>query len=131
MTYLRGMNLTMRDVLASPQIESLMPHDLLNWSALALRTAVTAALCRSPRQEIAAREVPATFIVWVVSDQSAPSAGSPNVQARPRRRAARHNEAVDGAPRGIDRNGVRWSEVTRDFRYIWMRWTLMTLKTRR
>lgn len=40
--YLRGMDMAMQDVLASPRMESLMPHDLLDWSALALRKAETA-----------------------------------------------------------------------------------------
>jgi hypothetical protein len=39
--YLRGMEMAMQDVLASPQIETLMPHDLLDWSALKLRKAET------------------------------------------------------------------------------------------
>lgn len=41
-TYLRGMDMAMQDVLASPRMESLMPHELLDWSALALRKAATA-----------------------------------------------------------------------------------------
>jgi hypothetical protein len=40
--YLRGMEMAMEDVLASPQVETLMPHDLLDWSALKLRKAETA-----------------------------------------------------------------------------------------
>jgi hypothetical protein len=40
-TYLRGMDMAMQDVLASPKIETLMPHDLLDWSALALAKAET------------------------------------------------------------------------------------------
>jgi hypothetical protein len=40
-TYLRGMEMAMQDVLASPQIETLMPHDLVDWSALELRKAET------------------------------------------------------------------------------------------
>ena len=40
--YLRGMEMAMQDVLASPQIETLMPHDLVDWSALKLRKAETA-----------------------------------------------------------------------------------------
>ncbi len=41
-TYLRGMDMAMQDVLAGPQVETSMPHDLLDWSALALRKAETA-----------------------------------------------------------------------------------------
>ena len=41
-TYLRGMDMAMQDVLASPKVETLMPHDLLDWSALALAKAETA-----------------------------------------------------------------------------------------
>jgi hypothetical protein len=40
--YLRGMEMAMEDVLASPQVETLMPHDLIDWSALKLRKAETA-----------------------------------------------------------------------------------------
>jgi hypothetical protein len=40
-TYLRGMDMAMQDVLASPQVETLMPHDLLDWSALDLARAET------------------------------------------------------------------------------------------
>ena len=39
--YLRGMDMAMQDVLASPEVDTLMPHDLLDWSALELRKAET------------------------------------------------------------------------------------------
>jgi hypothetical protein len=40
-TYLRGMDMALQDVLASPQVMTSMPHDLLDWSALALAKAET------------------------------------------------------------------------------------------
>lgn len=39
--YMRGMDMAMHDALASPEIETLMPHDLLDWSALKLQKAET------------------------------------------------------------------------------------------
>jgi len=39
--YLRGMDMAMQDVLASPEVDTLMPHDLLDWSALELQKAET------------------------------------------------------------------------------------------
>jgi hypothetical protein len=40
-TYFRGMDMAMQDVLTTPRLEILMPHDLLDWSALELRKAET------------------------------------------------------------------------------------------
>jgi hypothetical protein len=40
-TYLRGMEMALLDALDSPEVRTLMPHDLLDWSALALRKAET------------------------------------------------------------------------------------------
>ena len=40
--YLRGMDMALQDVLASKEVETLMPHDLLDWSALKLAKAETA-----------------------------------------------------------------------------------------
>ncbi len=41
-TYLRGMDMAMQDVLDSKELETLMPHDLVDWSALKLAKAETA-----------------------------------------------------------------------------------------
>jgi hypothetical protein len=41
-TYMRGMDMAMQDVLMTPRLEILMPRDLLDWSALELRKAETA-----------------------------------------------------------------------------------------
>jgi hypothetical protein len=35
------MDMAMQDVLASPEVDTLMPHDLLDWSALELQKAET------------------------------------------------------------------------------------------